>query len=69
MREFHQLRCNFAVTSCTDPIILKDNGRGNGVTYLAHKKGYLVLKKLDNLIKLLPLCKSLRFVQFGWELA
>ena len=32
--------CNFAVTSYTNPIILKDNGHGNGVTYLIHKKGY-----------------------------
>ena len=43
VRKFHLPRCNFAPTSYTDLIILKDNGRENGVTYLIHKKGYLVL--------------------------
>ena len=43
VREFHLPRCNFATTSYIDQITLKDNGRGNGVTYLTHKKGYLVL--------------------------
>ena len=31
-------------------MILKDNGHGNGVTYLTHKKGYLVLHE-PSLIK------------------
>ena len=31
--ELHLFRCNFAATSYADLIILKDNSRGNGVTY------------------------------------
>ena len=42
VREFHLPRCNLAATSYTDLIILKDNDRGNGVTYLTYKKEYLV---------------------------
>ena len=38
VRKFHLSRCNFAATSYTDLITLKDNGRGDGVAYLTHKK-------------------------------
>ena len=51
VREFHLPICNFGATSYTDPIIPKDYGRGNGVSYLTHKKGYLVLPET-------PLIKS-----------
>ena len=43
VRDFHPPRCNFAATSYTDLIILEHIGRWNGITYLIHKKGYLVL--------------------------
>ena len=36
--KFHLSWCNFAATSYTDLITLKDNGRENGVTYLTHNK-------------------------------
>ena len=40
VREFHLSRSSFAPTSYTDLIILKDNGRGNGVTCLTYKTGF-----------------------------
>ena len=39
-REFHLPRCNLAAASHADLTILKDNGRGNSVTYLIYKNGY-----------------------------
>ena len=38
VQKFHLSRCNFAATSYTDLTTFKDNGRGNGVAYLTHKK-------------------------------
>ena len=42
VQEFHLPRYNFAATLYIDLETPKDNSRETGVTYLTHKKGYVV---------------------------